>query len=269
MHMKFVKENLTVLICAVVALLLVVAAFVYPIPSWKGDLVKEMNNDLGQTTVVNNLTITPLALPGLPEKKGVPSNAYIAAKAKAQADITAQKKSVEDAGRVANSHNRLSANRQPLLAAPTAANPENMVEEPNLLPKSQGGDALKFKADYMNQFRLWTGWLLKGTPTDMELNASMPPDSNELRSDWDAKQQQLQLEQASLKTETTAKVPVPQHRPKVLHQANPSPSAERSRMRGTNCARHTFSCEWPRLSESLNDLKKLFTSSSSAKAKKS
>jgi len=84
-----------------------------------------------------------------------------------------------------------------------------------------------------------------------------------------AKQQQLQLEQASLKTETTAKVPVPQHRPKVLHQANPSPSAERSRMRGTNCARHTFSCEWPRLSESLNDLKKLFTSSSSAKAKKS
>jgi hypothetical protein len=78
-----------------------------------------------------------------------------------------------------------------------------------------------------------------------------------------AKEQQLKLEQASLKTETTGKIPVPQERPKVLQQA------DRSRMRGANCPQHTFSCEWPRLSESLNDLKKkLFTSSPPAKAKK-
>ena len=36
-------------------------------------------------------------------------------------------------------------------------------------------------------------------------------------------------------------------------------------MRGTNCAKHTFSCEWPRLSDSLSDLRKLFTSSGKAK----
>ncbi len=83
-----------------------------------------------------------------------------------------------------------------------------------------------------------------------------------------ATQKQLQLEQASLKTETTGKIPVPHERPKVLQQSNQS-SADRSRMRGTNCPHHNFSCEWPRLSDSLNDLKKLFTSSSSAKAKKS
>jgi hypothetical protein len=72
-------------------------------------------------------------------------------------------------------------------------------------------------------------------------------------------QQKLLLEKASLRTETTMRVPVPQERPKVLQQSN-----DRSRMRGTNCPRHTFSCEWPRLSDSLSDLRKLFSS----KAKK-
>jgi hypothetical protein len=99
-----------------------------------------------------------------------------------------------------------------------------------------------------------------------------------------AKEQQLKLEQASLKTETTSKIPVPVARPKVLQalqqtlqqaQANaaaagetpsPSPNAP-SRLRGTNCRPHSFSCEWPRLSDTVNDLKKLF--SSSGKQKKS
>jgi len=75
-----------------------------------------------------------------------------------------------------------------------------------------------------------------------------------------AKQQQMQLEQASLKSDapTTAKIPVPQERPKVL--------AGETRPR---CPRHTFSCEWPKLSESLNDLKKLFGNQPSSKGKKS
>jgi hypothetical protein len=84
-----------------------------------------------------------------------------------------------------------------------------------------------------------------------------------------AKEQQTKLEQASLKTETAGKIPVPQQRPKALQQANPSASADRSRMRGANCPQHTFSCEWPRLSERFNDLKKLFTSPPPAKPKKS
>ena len=40
-----------------------------------------------------------------------------------------------------------------------------------------------------------------------------------------------------------------------------------ARAKAANCARHSFSCEWPRLSESLKDLKKLF-SSSPGKAKR-
>ncbi len=73
-----------------------------------------------------------------------------------------------------------------------------------------------------------------------------------------AKQQQTQLEQASLKSEApaTAKVPVPQERPKSLGEVKP------------RCPRHTFSCEWPKLSESLSDLKKIFSNQPSSKANK-
>jgi hypothetical protein len=74
-----------------------------------------------------------------------------------------------------------------------------------------------------------------------------------------AKQQQTQIEQTSLKSEapTTTRIPVPQERPKALGEPRP------------RCPRHTFSCEWPKLSESLNDLKKIFGTQPSSKAKKS
>ena len=72
-----------------------------------------------------------------------------------------------------------------------------------------------------------------------------------------AAKQQQQL-QSPLKNDAP-KVPLPQERPK---QQAPVPAAEmRPRYRGGECARHSFSCEWPRLSEGLNDLKKLFTAS--------
>ncbi|MCP3474162.1 hypothetical protein NLM33_28000 [Bradyrhizobium sp. CCGUVB1N3] len=65
-------------------------------------------------------------------------------------------------------------------------------------------------------------------------------------------QQQEQVQQVALRTET-ARVPVPVERPK-----QPRPKA---------CTKDSFSCEWPRLSESLNELKKLFSPTPS-KAKK-
>jgi hypothetical protein len=75
-----------------------------------------------------------------------------------------------------------------------------------------------------------------------------------------AKQQQLQ--QASLKNE---KVPVPVEAPNKP-QALAGDLGTRAKV--TGCARHTFSCDWPRLSEGIKDLKKLFSSPSS-KAKRS
>jgi len=88
-----------------------------------------------------------------------------------------------------------------------------------------------------------------------------------------AKQQQEELQEeqpqplqpASLRTDTE-RVPIPQARPSKLIAASPNASAPadgRSR-----CLQHSFSCEWPRLSDTINDLKKLF-GGSQAKGKKS
>jgi hypothetical protein len=76
-----------------------------------------------------------------------------------------------------------------------------------------------------------------------------------------AKQQQ-QLQQASLKNEKAASPPEPPSKPQAA--ANDL----RSRTTGASCARHSFSCDWPRLSEGLKDLKKLF-GASQGKAKRS
>ncbi len=75
-----------------------------------------------------------------------------------------------------------------------------------------------------------------------------------------AKQQQIQqaalkrdAEKAALTTGSTGK---PQ-----------APPSEFRRIRSTGCPRHSFSCEWPRLSEGIKDLKKALFGSSSAKTK--
>jgi FtsZ-interacting cell division protein ZipA len=67
-----------------------------------------------------------------------------------------------------------------------------------------------------------------------------------------------QLEQVSLRSEPekAEKVHVP-----VASPIKPRAAAStemRPRVR-TSCAKGTFSCDWPRLSDGLNDLKKLFT----------
>ena len=73
-----------------------------------------------------------------------------------------------------------------------------------------------------------------------------------------AQQQELQqgVQQVSLRSETE-KIPVPVA----------SPVKQAARIKASNCAKNAFSCEWPRLSQSIDDLKKLFSSQPS-KAKK-
>jgi hypothetical protein len=85
---------------------------------------------------------------------------------------------------------------------------------------------------------------------------------NSIAAAFNAKQQQ-QLQKVSLKSDidktppTTASIGKPQA----------STGDLRLRAKSPNCPRGSFSCEWPRLSEGLKDLKKLF-GSSSAKAKR-
>jgi len=69
-----------------------------------------------------------------------------------------------------------------------------------------------------------------------------------------AAQQQLP-QQASLRNE---KVPLPAEAP---NKPQAAANDIRPRAKATNCAKHSFSCDWPRLSEGIKDLKKLFGSS--------
>jgi hypothetical protein len=78
---------------------------------------------------------------------------------------------------------------------------------------------------------------------------------------FSAKQQQLQ--QTSLQTE---KIPVPMEAP---NKPAAAASDLRSHTRATNCARHSFSCDWPRLSEGIKDIKRVLFGSPAGKAKRS
>jgi hypothetical protein len=82
-----------------------------------------------------------------------------------------------------------------------------------------------------------------------------------------AKQQQLQQQQqlqASPKHET-------QRAPVTTGSTGkpPAASSDVKRMKTTSCAEHSFSCDWPRLSESIKDLKKALFGAPSSKAKRS
>ena len=94
---------------------------------------------------------------------------------------------------------------------------------------------------------------------------------NDIAAALMAKQQQQQqqqpeqqavkpsVQQVSLRT-NTEKVPVPVA----------SPVKQAARIKAANCAKDSFSCEWPRLSQSIDELKKLFNSTPTPnKAKRS
>jgi hypothetical protein len=70
-------------------------------------------------------------------------------------------------------------------------------------------------------------------------------------------QQMQQVQQTALKSQTE-KVPMPRQNP-VKQQA--AASDLRARAKAAQCARDSFSCEWPRLSEGINEVKKLFGAS--------
>ena len=76
-----------------------------------------------------------------------------------------------------------------------------------------------------------------------------------------AKQQEQRVQQTSLRVE---KVPLPAPAP---NKPAAAASDLRSRAKTANCAPGSFSCDWPRLSESIKDLKKLF-GASQGKAKR-
>ncbi len=93
---------------------------------------------------------------------------------------------------------------------------------------------------------------------------------NSIAAAFSAKQQQLQqasLQQGSQGAPAIEKARAPVQAPRVPVDAPNKPQAGasdiRARVKSDTCSRHSFSCDWPRLSEGLSDLKKLFGSSPS------
>jgi hypothetical protein len=80
------------------------------------------------------------------------------------------------------------------------------------------------------------------------------------------KQQQQQLQQATFRSETeNVRVPMPAHNKPSVARGNASAAVGNAkRLKASNCASHSFSCDWPQLSERLNDLKKVLFGSSSS-----
>jgi hypothetical protein len=82
---------------------------------------------------------------------------------------------------------------------------------------------------------------------------------------FSAKQQQQQLQQAAFEsgnekaTVTTRSVAKPIAKPQAA-----APNNVRPRAKTATCAQPSFSCDWPRLSEGLKDLKNLFSPSPSS-----
>jgi hypothetical protein len=75
-----------------------------------------------------------------------------------------------------------------------------------------------------------------------------------------AKQQQQEpaqgLQQVSLRSEQAS--PPPPTETERVPVPVASPVKQAARIRAAQCAKNQFSCEWPRLSEKVNELKKLF-----------
>jgi hypothetical protein len=85
-----------------------------------------------------------------------------------------------------------------------------------------------------------------------------------------AKQQQQLLQQASLQNEKAQENERVPARARVEARSKPAAAVNvRPHPKNSACARDTFSCDWPRLSESLKDLKKALFGAPSSKAKRS
>ena len=67
-------------------------------------------------------------------------------------------------------------------------------------------------------------------------------------------QKQQQLQRVSLKSDEKVPVPVASSAKQPARAATDPPRTRSM----TGCARGTFSCDWPRISEGINDIKKLF-----------
>ncbi|HVT82578.1 MAG TPA: hypothetical protein VHM90_18195 [Phycisphaerae bacterium] len=167
--MKFVKENLVLVIVSSIVVLLLVAVFAYPLPQWRDELRGEMGKEADKARTIHQMTTAALQLPGGSPHNGVPNEQWVKAKTDSIESVTKGQKQVESMARDLNSAGRVIITNKgvtiPLLPIPTAVtlapgtvgkqllNPDKTP----MLPVAV--DKMDFKSNYQMLFRIWTNLL--------------------------------------------------------------------------------------------------------------
>ena len=196
--MKFVKENLAVLISGAVALLILVFAFA-PIPYAVPTLREELTTDMAkrynqQRDLIRKWASLTLEIPGLPPAKGVPPELWVEAKINLINDINRYQREVETLARQFNAQGRLDTSSTPdrpvpLLPVPKTADLSRVGEAiPNFLPKhTTTSDPMAFRESYGLQFQRWRGLLALGQLSKLEVAGALPPTLEDLKTGYQDK----------------------------------------------------------------------------------
>ncbi len=174
--MKFLKQNLTLVICAAVVILSIASIF-YPFGFWKEDVrtvaAARYNSASGD---IQTLVSAKLSLPGVDKLGGVPTQNLIDAKRNLNKTMDEQAAAINKNSAEANRGGRVemddSGHVTPLLEG---------KKEVNFLPvilHDQNADAMAFKDDYRKIFDVWAGRLVGSHVTPV------PPRVEELTTDF-------------------------------------------------------------------------------------
>jgi hypothetical protein len=190
--MKFVKENLTLLICGAVALLILVFAFApipYAVPSLKEGLVTKMQHRYAHRDMIKQWMSAPLELPGWPAAKGIPPQSWVDVKNLLITGMNNQQKEVETLAQQYNKQGRVDAHEVPLLPVPQSKDLSQSKGLPmsGFLPKVTG-ERMVFKENYGAQFPLWRGLLALGALTKVDAAAALPPKPDDLKREFEERQ---------------------------------------------------------------------------------
>jgi hypothetical protein len=174
--MKFIKQNLTLVIVGAVILLAIVSVF-YPTGSLKAALQKTMEERMATETSIQRRKNTEIKIPGVETAyKGVPSDKMVQARQKAIDYMKDQSAKVVEVGARQNKQGRVDDKGVPLFMG---------QPQRGYLPKINGVSAMAFKDTYAAIFPML---MLQLTGTDKM--PSMPPSDQELRTAFEEQRRQ-------------------------------------------------------------------------------
>ncbi len=188
--MKFVKQNLILVICGAVVLLALVSIW-YPTLSWESDYATQKGSYYkDQSGEITSKTNTQLVMAGIPAEapttgpatapsyqvlNGIPTPNLTADRTQANSQMKIQAEHVIQRGAEANKNNRINSKGVPLM---------NGKAEAGYLPKiTNAVDPEEFKKDYKAQFDHWL--VLLAGPNH---GVTYPPTAEDLTNAWQEKQ---------------------------------------------------------------------------------